>query len=66
MDVIGLDTFGRSVLGLAFTYVAPLSASRVEPNVVDDDGSTVDVFGSGFFDTDDRRRERTARQPHRG
>jgi hypothetical protein len=52
-DVVGIDAFGRSVLGLAYTYESPLRLDAVEPAVVDDVGAVVELTGSGFFDDGD-------------
>lgn len=48
VDVVGVDTFGRSALELAFTYESPLTLTGVDPNVVDDVGAVVELSGSGF------------------
>lgn len=48
VDVVGVDTFGRSALELAFTYESPLALRGVDPNVVDDTGAVVELMGSGF------------------
>lgn len=50
-DVEAIDTFGRSVLALGFTYNAELSLTDVEPRVIESGTTpTVDLFGSGFDD----------------
>ncbi|MCC7072452.1 MAG: IPT/TIG domain-containing protein [Deltaproteobacteria bacterium] len=49
VDVVGVDTFGRSTLELAFTYESPLALAAVSPNIVDDTNAIVELTGSGFY-----------------
>lgn len=52
VDVAAFDTFGRSVLPLAFAYVADLTLSAVTPSVVEP-GAIVELVGAGFTERDD-------------
>ena len=50
-DVVGIDAFGRSVLGLAYSYQSPLRIDAVDPVIVDHvPGTVLELAGSGFFD----------------
>ncbi|HEY4221413.1 MAG TPA: IPT/TIG domain-containing protein, partial [Myxococcota bacterium] len=49
-DIVATDAFDRAVLTRAFTYQAPVTLKTVTPNIVDDDGSVVELDGSGFTD----------------